>query len=155
MVPIGERALAWIDRYLNEVRPSMVVPPDEGSLFLTRFGEGFRSAPLTHLVRGHIESAKLGKTGSCHLLRHSMATAMLDTGADIRYIHEILGHVELSTTQINIQISIRKLKEIHSATHPSARIGRKASGGERPDPDREALLESLAAEADEEGGDED
>jgi integrase/recombinase XerD len=138
----------------SPVRAFMVVPPDEGSLFLTRFGEGFRPAPLTHLVRGYIEAAKLGKTGSCHLLRHSMATSMHDNGADIRYIQEILGHVELSTTQIYTQVSIRKLKEIHSATHPSARLGRKGTGDEGPDLEREALLESLAAEANEEAEDE-
>ena len=64
-------------------------------------------------------TGKTGKTGSCHLLRHSMATAMLDNGADIRYIQEILGHVELSTTEIYTQVSIRKLKEVHTATHPA------------------------------------
>ena len=65
------------------------------------------------------------------------------------------GHVELSTTEIYTQVSICKLKEIRSATHPSARLGRKGSGDEGPDPEREALLESLAAEADEEAEDED
>lgn len=58
-------------------------------------------------------------TGACHLFRHTMATLMLENGADVRYIQEMLGHAELSTTQIYTQVSIRKLKEIHTATHPT------------------------------------
>lgn len=60
-----------------------------------------------------------------------MATLMLENGADIRFIQEMLGHVELSTTQLYTQVSIRKLKEIHSATHPSAKLERRPRGGER------------------------
>jgi len=62
------------------------------------------------------------KNGSCHLFRHTCATLMLKGGADIRYIQEMLGHVELSTTQIYTQVSIRRLKTVHSLTHPSAKI---------------------------------
>ena len=64
-------------------------------------------------------AADMGKRGSCHLFRHTMATLMLENGADIRYIQAMLGHVKLETTQIYIQVSIRKLKEIHTATHPA------------------------------------
>ena len=60
-----------------------------------------------------------GKRGSCHVFRHTLATLMLENGADIRYIQEMLGHVKLDTTQIYTRVSIRKLKEIHSATHPA------------------------------------
>ncbi len=78
------------------------------------------------MVREYINAADLGKSGSCHLFRHTMATLMLENGADIRYIQAMLGHAELSTTQIYTQVSIRKLKEIHTATHPgkvrSARV---------------------------------
>lgn len=122
MIPIGERALAWIRRYLDRARPELVVLPDEGVLFLTRFGEAFHPAPLTNLVRGYIDAAELGKSGSCHLFRHTMATVMLERGADIRFIQEMLGHAELGTTQIYTQVSVRKLKEIHTATHPSSRL---------------------------------
>ena len=61
----------------------------------------------------------VGKTGSCHLFRHTMATVMLENGADIRYLQEMLGHAKIDTTQIYTQVSIRKLKEIHTATHPA------------------------------------
>ena len=86
---------------------------------MTQAGEAFTPDRLTQLVRGYVNAADTGKTGSCHLLRHTMATLMLENGADIRYIQAMFGHAELSTTQIYTQVSIRKLKEIHSATHPA------------------------------------
>ena len=121
MIPIGERALAWIDRYLEEVRADLVVGRDPvhlATLFLTHTGEPFTPNRLTQLVREYVQAAKLGKSGSCHLFRHTMATLMLENGADIRYIQAMLGHAELSTTQIYTQVSIRRLKAIHAATHP-------------------------------------
>ena len=71
------------------------------------------------MVREYVDGAELGKSGACHLFRHTMATLMLENGADIRFIQAMLGHAELSTTQIYTQVSIRKLKEIHSLTHPA------------------------------------
>ena len=121
MIPIGARALAWIDRYLEEVRTDLVVgrdPTHLATLFLTHIGEPFTPNRLTQLVREYVQAAKLGKSGSCHLFRHTMATLMLENGADIRYIQAMLGHAELSTTQIYTQVSIRRLKAIHTATHP-------------------------------------
>ena len=121
MVPIGERAIAWIQKYLFEVRPRLTVGVDGGHLFLTKEGESFSPGRLTQLVRDYVERAELGKTGSCHLFRHTVATLMLENGADIRYIQQMLGHAELSTTEIYTQVSIRKLKEIHTLTHPAGR----------------------------------
>jgi integrase/recombinase XerD len=126
MIPIGERALAWIDKYLGEARPSLCVEPDDGTLFLSNLGEPFSPGRLTQMVREYIDAAALGKRGSCHLFRHTMATLMLEGGADIRFIQQMLGHAELSTTEIYTQVSIRKLKEIHTATHP-ARLERRAA----------------------------
>jgi integrase/recombinase XerD len=82
---------------------------------------------MTQLVRDYVMHADIGKSGACHLFRHTMATLMLEHGADIRYIQEMLGHVKIDTTQIYTQVSIRKLKEIHTATHP-ARLQRLADG---------------------------
>jgi integrase/recombinase XerD len=124
MVPIGERAIAWIARYLNEARPQLVMPPDPGTLFLTQEGEEISTHRLSQLVRDYVAEADLGKTGACHLFRHTCATLMLEGGADIRYIQEMLGHVELSTTQIYTQVSIRKLKAVHTLTHPGAKLER-------------------------------
>lgn len=119
MIPIGERALAWIDKYVIEVRPTLARQPDDGTLFLSRKGELLCPNRLTRMVREYVDKAALGKTGSCHLFRHTMATLMLEGGADIRFIQAMLGHAELSTTQIYTQVSIRKLKEVHSITHPA------------------------------------
>ncbi len=123
-VPIGERALAWLDKYLLEARPKLVTLPDDGAMFLTHFGESFVPESLTNIVRRYVDAAELGKSGSCHLFRHTMATLMLEGGADIRYIQEMLGHVELTTTQIYTRVSIRQLKAVHEASHPSAKLDR-------------------------------
>ena len=119
MIPIGQRALAWIDRYITEVRPTLARQPDDGVLFLSNQGEAFSPNRLTQMVREYVAAAEIGKSGSCHLFRHTMATLMLEGGADIRFIQQMLGHVKLDTTQIYTQVSIRKLKEIHTLTHPA------------------------------------
>jgi integrase/recombinase XerD len=74
---------------------------------------------LTDLVKKYIEQAGINKPGACHIFRHTMATLMLDNGADIRFIQGMLGHSQLSTTEIYTQVSIRKLKEVHTLTHPA------------------------------------
>jgi integrase/recombinase XerD len=161
MVPIGDRAIAWIEKYLGDVRPGLVVEPDEGVLFLTAEGQAFTPNRLTQLVRDYVTAAAIGKTGACHLFRHTMATLMLEHGADIRFIQQMLGHAKLETTQIYTQVSIRKLKEIHTATHPGAKLERHASRALPCDDDdtthatRDELLSSLAAEAAEEREEED
>lgn len=151
LVPIGERACAWIDKYLREVRPELQVGVDDATLFLHDDGRPYKAGRLGDLVKRHLEHAGVRHPGACHLFRHAMATHMLENGADIRYIQLILGHADLATTQIYTQVSLTKLKEIHSATHP-ARLTRiadpacKVSTAENADLD--TLLASLAAEAD-------
>ena len=139
MVPIGERAIAWLERYLGDARPGLMVPPDDGTLFLGATGEELSPNRLTQLVRGYVDAADIGKRGSCHLFRHTMATLMLENGADIRYIQEMLGHAELSTTQIYTQVSIRRLKHVHTLTHPRTRLGSRDDG---------AAAEAASVEAD-------
>ncbi len=134
VVPIGERAMRWCDKYLHEARPELVVDPTDPTLFLTRRGGPFRPKRMTALVHEQVKTADLGKQGSCHLFRHTMATLMLENGADIRYIQAILGHENLETTEVYTQVSIRKLKEIHEATHP-ARLRRENKNGGRLDED--------------------
>ena len=120
MIPIGQRALAWIDRYLTEVRPRLAGADDDGTVFLTVDGTPFSLDRLTQLVRDHVTASGVGKQGACHLFRHTLATLMLEGGADIRYIQAMLGHAELSTTQIYTQVSIRALQAVHTATFPAA-----------------------------------
>lgn len=122
MVPVGERALAWVRRYLADVRPCYVVPPDEGDLFLTRFGRGFVPNGISEVVSAAVTRSGVGKKGSAHLLRHTAATLMLEGGADIRFIQQLLGHEDLGTTQVYTRVSIKALKQVHDATHPAARL---------------------------------
>lgn len=119
MIPMGERAFSWVMRYVEEARPSLALTPDEGTVFLTNVGLAFEPNRLTQLVRDYVAAAEIGKTGSCHLFRHTCATLMLENGADIRFIQALLGHEKLETTQIYAQVSIRMLKEVHARTHPA------------------------------------
>src|SRR5215469_9585705 len=152
VIPIGDRAVAWIEKYLADARPRLVVEPDAGVLFLTADGEEISRDHLTFMARGYIAQSKIGKTGACHLFRHTMATLMLEGGADIRFIQQMLGHSKLSSTQIYTQGSIRMLKQVHSMTHP-AQLHKPAAAtgnGNSHDQQKAALLAVLEAEAEEE-----
>jgi integrase/recombinase XerD len=133
VVPIGERALGWIDSYLERVRTRL--NPDtqkERTLFLTKDGEPISPTRMCFLVAGYLRKADIGKTGACHLLRHTMATLMHENGADVRFIQAMLGHARLESTQLYTQVSVRKLKQIHEATHPARprrRSGRDTTDG--------------------------
>jgi integrase/recombinase XerD len=142
--------------YLREVRPGLALGRDEGVLFLTELGDSLVPQYVTHRLRKYVEAADVGQKGACHNFRHTMATAMLDRGADIRYVQEMLGHASLSTTQIYTHLSIKKLQKIHAATHPAAGLEcRELADDERRERDvgaeqaRAELLSSLAAEEDE------
>jgi integrase/recombinase XerD len=156
MVPVGERALAWVKRYLDESRPKLVAAVDEGVLFLTREGERFNAEWLSNIVARYVDRAELGKRGACHLFRHTMATLMLEGGADLRFIQAMLGHTDVSTTQIYTQVAIRQLQQVHANTHPAAMRGRRdaigdATGHTSSDASA-ALLEAIAREG-EDGAD--
>jgi integrase/recombinase XerD len=147
-VPIGERAIAWLEKYIREARPQLAIEPDDMTVFLTAQGEPFCLDHMTSNVKARIDAAKLGKTGACHLFRHTMATLMHENGADIRFIQEILGHVKLETTQIYTHVSIRTLQQVHASTHPAALLGHSpATARPVPDPAAEELFSALAAEA--------
>ena len=120
VVPIGERALRWVEKYVHDARPGLVVPPETGRLFLTHLGEELSPERLSVLVRGYLEAAEIAKRGSCHLFRHTMATLMLENGADIRFIQEILGHASVATTELYTHVSVKQLCEVHRKTHPGA-----------------------------------
>ena len=150
-IPIGARACAWLTRYLQEVRPLLVVEPDVGYLFLADYGEPINRNAAGAITRRYIERAGFTFPGSCHLFRHAMATHMLENGADIRYIQAMLGHAKLTTTEIYTQVSILKLKEIHTATHP-ARLTRHdradgTGGGASLDDAAGALMAAQGEEA--------
>ncbi len=118
IVPLGARATKWVGIYLREVRPMLLPAHCEGALFITDYGEPFAKNRLGDLVRRYLGRARIAAPGACHLFRHACATHMLENGADIRFIQSMLGHADLSTTQIYTRVSIAKLKEVHEATHP-------------------------------------
>jgi integrase/recombinase XerD len=153
-VPIGERAIAWLDKYIREARPQIAIEPDDGTVFLTAQGEPFSRDHLTWAVRQHVVAANLGKVGACHLFRHTMATLMHEGGADIRFIQAILGHEDLKTTQIYTQVAIRTLKQIHAATHPAAMLDKSNAPSLPTQPTQHSeaasLFAALDAEAEEE-----
>ena len=124
VIPIGERAVAWLDKYLDQARPRLAAEPDDMTLFLTVQGEPLGRTTLSYIIRQYVEGARIGKRGACHLFRHTMATLMHEGGADIRFIQQMLGHARLDTTLIYTHVSIRMLKQIHSATHPAAALKR-------------------------------
>lgn len=139
-VPVGERALIWVAKYHQDVRPQHRLPSSPDNLFLDETGKQLDPHKVSRAVKKYVKQADINKVGSCHLFRHTMATLMLENGADIRFIQQMLGHSQLSTTEIYTHVAIHQLKEIHTATHP-ARL--KAT--------EDTLFEALAAEAEEEG----
>jgi integrase/recombinase XerD len=122
IVPVGKRAAAWLKHYISEVRPALLGPKPDDRLFLTDYGEPFQKNRLGDLVKRFIMNAHVAAPGACHLFRHACATHMLENGADIRYIQALLGHADLSTTQIYTHVSITQLKKVHLATHPTAAL---------------------------------
>jgi integrase/recombinase XerD len=137
VIPLGDRTALWVRKYLDEARPQLVSEPDDKAVFLSNAGEPLALDYLTEVVRGYVDDANIGKRGACHLFRHTMATLMLEGGADIRFIQAMLGHADLKTTQIYTHVAIRQLQEIHRATHP-AKLERE----------KRELLEALGADDD-------
>lgn len=151
LIPAGERALAWVRKYLADVRPRLAAGDDDGTLFLTAGGEPFGLERLTQIASRYVKASGVPRQGACHLWRHTMATLMLEGGADIRYIQAMLGHAELSTTQIYAQVSVRALQAVHAATHPGAGNTPRTAhddGGRRDD--RKVTVSELLTALDEE-----
>ncbi|MBO0707424.1 MAG: tyrosine-type recombinase/integrase [Candidatus Dormibacteraeota bacterium] len=118
-VPVGERAALWVRKYVEEGRPHLVAGEDGGTLLISKDGEAFSPDSLTQLAGSYVKRSGVAKQGACHL-RHTVATLMLEGGADIRYIQQMLGYAKLETTQIYTQVSIRRLTHVHTLTHPAA-----------------------------------
>jgi integrase/recombinase XerD len=146
-IPIGERALQWIKKYVDDVRPLHSLPSSPDNVFLDSSGENLEKHRLGRSVKKYVKQSGIDKTGSCHLFRHTMATLMLENGADIRFIQQMLGHALISTTEIYTHVAIHKLKEIHTATHP-ARVGQREE--DKPEASEDELFTVLATEQEEE-----
>ncbi|MHB0914296.1 MAG: site-specific tyrosine recombinase XerD [Thermoleophilia bacterium] len=123
MVPMGEPAVAAIDRYLRQGRPLLGPEVKSGHLFLNRFGRGLTRQSIHRSIVACARQAGLTKTITPHTLRHSFATHLLAGGADLRSVQEMLGHADVSTTQIYTHVSRSRLREIYFDAHPRARKG--------------------------------
>jgi integrase/recombinase XerD len=128
-VPIGERACNWVQRYLDEVRPELEQGRAHPALFLSVTGGAIAPDVMSRLASAYIQAAVPSKKGSCHLFRHSAATLMLDAGADVRFIAEMLGHQKLETTMTYTRVSMVKLQEVHARCHPAEQSRRRHSPG--------------------------
>jgi len=129
LVPVGRTALDWCKKYLKDVRP-VLLPRNQGNaakLFLTLFGGEMKTAYLYRIVKKAAKVANLPDTTTTHSLRHACATEMLKGGASVRHVQEMLGHADISTTQIYTHLAKADLQKIHQKTAPSERRKDKAA----------------------------
>ncbi|MDR7123096.1 tyrosine-type recombinase/integrase [Rheinheimera soli] len=120
-VPIAPRACDWITSYLQSTRPRLAAVHSGRMLFLDSTGYAIKPRRLSALAAKYVRLAGIGKRGACNLYRHTTATLMLEYGADIRHVQEMLGHASISTTQVYTHVAIGKLKDVYAKTHPAAR----------------------------------
>ena len=119
LTPIGEEAQRCLERYLTEGRPSLARKyPDSEEVFLTASGKGLTRQAVWHMIKRYARISGIRKKLSPHSLRHAFATHLLDHGADLRAVQLLLGHSDLSTTQIYTHIARARLKDLHRRHHP-------------------------------------
>jgi len=119
LVPIGEEALYWLKLYLARVRPQLSKGySSKNQVFLNRFGKPFSRMGMWKLIQKYAMQAHIDKRIYPHIFRHSFATHLLENGADLRAVQEMLGHADISTTQIYTHITRQYLKDIHHQFHP-------------------------------------
>ncbi len=118
LVPLGEEALAWIRRYVAQARPHILDGKRTDALFVTARGDSMTRQAFWHLIRRYAAKAGLSKLISPHSLRHAFATHLLNHGADLRVVQLLLGHADISTTQIYTHVARERLKQLHAKHHP-------------------------------------
>jgi integrase/recombinase XerD len=121
MVPLGQQARGCLRRYLAELRPQLALSPTEDCLLLSARGHPLTRQSLWALVKDTGRRAGLGKEVFTHLLRHSFATHLIENGADLRAVQELLGHANLTTTQRYTHVDAKRLIEVHRKFHPRSR----------------------------------
>ena len=119
LVPVGEVSLEWLSAYLRHVRPSLLQNRvATNAVFVTRRGSAMTRQAFWYMVRRHAATCGITQKLSPHVLRHSLATHLLNHGADLRVVQLLLGHADLSTTQIYTHIAREGLKRMHETHHP-------------------------------------
>jgi len=120
LVPIGRSAIGAVATYVRELRPRLEKGGGKGVLFLNARGEPLSRMGAWKILRRHVEQAGITKAVSPHTLRHSFATHLLEGGADLRAVQEMLGHADISTTQIYTHVDREYLRQVHKQYHPRA-----------------------------------
>ena len=118
LVPLGEEALDWVKRYLAQVRPVLLRSRLSDALFVTQRGKPMTRQMFWYLIKKHAKHGGLHKPLSPHTLRHAFATHLLNHGADLRVVQLLLGHSDISTTQIYTHVARERLKALHAQHHP-------------------------------------
>ena len=122
MLPLGRTALKYLERYLHVVRPQLLHGKPEAAkeLFVTSWGGAMTRQRVNELIEEYAKSAGITKRVTPHMLRHSFATHLLNNGTDLRVVQELLGHADISTTQIYTHLDMERLREVYDKTHPRA-----------------------------------
>jgi integrase/recombinase XerD len=118
IVPIGRTATEWVTKYMERVRPKLARSNSPGNLFLSRLGKPLSRQSFWKMIKTYTSLAGIKREITPHTLRHSFATHLLEHGADLRSVQEMLGHANISTTQLYTHINRERLKSIHTKYHP-------------------------------------
>jgi integrase/recombinase XerD len=121
VVPLGRKAIEALNHYLSRGRPKLVSPRSPGNVFLTRRGTPFASVTLWLHIKQRVKRAGIARNVTPHMLRHSFASHLLENGADLRIIQELLGHATISTTEVYTHVAGSRLREVHRKFHPRAK----------------------------------
>lgn len=118
VVPVGTKAIDALNLYLTTGRPKLVKPRSPANVFLTQRGSAFASITMWAHIKARVKRAGVGRNITPHMLRHSFATHLLEHGADLRVIQELLGHANISTTEVYTHVTSNRLRDIHRKFHP-------------------------------------
>ena len=120
VVPVGQKAVAALNRYIEVGRPKLVTPKSPATVFLTQRGTPFAAVTLWLHIKNRVRRTNIERNITPHMLRHSFATHLLEHGADLRVIQELLGHASIGTTEVYTHVTSSRLREIHRKFHPRA-----------------------------------